>query len=117
MELKPIHPSEPPLHHELRDALNRNLANTSFFVWINVTPTGTEQQFADLERIVSDIGWWLDKLDPDAIHGTEDVPELDISDAAADIRVRALPKKPAARLQRAEQIVGNPEPVLVGWAS
>ena len=115
MELQPLHPSEPPLHHELRDALNRSVANTSFFVWINVTPTGLDGQFADLEKVVRDIEWWLDRLDPDAIRSTEGVPELEISDPAADVRVRALPKKPSARSERAGQIVGNPEPVLVGW--
>jgi hypothetical protein len=110
-----LHPDELTLHHELRDALNQRLANTSFFVWINVVPTGTQQQFADIQRIVSGVQWWLDTLDPDAIPATEDVPELDVSDPAAEVRVRALPKRPDARAQRSAQIVGNPEPVLVGW--
>ncbi len=115
MALAPLHPDEPVLHHELRDALNQSLANTSFFVWINVTPTGTQHEFSDLRRIVVGIEWWLETLDPDAIPATEDVPELELSDPAADVRVRALPKKREARVQRSAEIVGNPEPVLVGW--
>jgi hypothetical protein len=115
MDLRPIHPDEPALHHELRDALNGGLANTDFFVWIDVTPTGGQRQFDDLERVVRGIEWWLGTLDPDAIRGSEPVPEVEISDFAADVQVRALPKKREARERRAPQIVGNPEPVLVGW--
>lgn len=115
MALAPLNPDELTLHHQLRDALNEKLANKSFFVWINVTPTGSQQQFSDLQRIVSSIQWWLDTLDPDEIPGAEAVPQVDISDQAAEVRVRALPKKPDARTKRSGQIVGNPEPVLVGW--
>jgi hypothetical protein len=115
MALHPLHPDEPALHRELRDALNRRLANTNFFVWIKVIPTGMQQEFADLDRVVRGIEWWLDSLDPDAIPTVEPVPELELADPAADILVRALPKKRAARKRRSAQIVGNPEPVLVGW--
>lgn len=113
MGLQPVHPDEPALHHELRDALNKSLTNTSFFVWINVTPAGGYTQFDDLGKIVRGIEWWLSTLDPEAIR-SDSVPELEISDLAADVRVRALPKKREARARRAPQIVGNPEPVLVG---
>jgi hypothetical protein len=116
MELNPSHPAELSLHHELRDALNGTLDNPSFFVWIHVAPSGGEARFADTERMVAAIDWWLGTLDPDAIPVAEAVPQLDLSDPAAEVRVRALPKKPDARKQRSAVVVGNPEPVLVGWA-
>lgn len=115
MDLRPVHPDEPALHHELRDALNKSLTTTSFLVWISVEPAGGSRQFDDLQKIVGEIERWLGTLDPDAIGFTEAVPEREISDPAAEVRVRALPKKREARAQRAVQIVGNPEPVLVGW--
>ena len=55
-------------------------------------------------------------LDPDVVSSSREVPELAFVDQAAEIRVRAVPKKPEARGGRAAQIVGNPEPVLVGWS-
>jgi hypothetical protein len=109
----PLHPDEPQLHHELRDALNERLVNTSFFVWIDVTPTGDSTRFEELDRIVSNVEWWLGTLDPDATVAAEQVR---LFDRAAEVKVRAVPKKPGARSHRAEQIVGNPEPVLVGWS-
>jgi len=36
-------------------------------------------------------------------------------DPAAEIKLRAIPKRPEARDRRADQIVGNPEPILAGW--
>lgn len=116
MEFSPPHPAELSLHHELRDALNGKLDNGSFFVWINVAPTGADARFADVQRIVAGIEWWLGTLDPDTIPATEAVPQLELSDPAADVRVRALPKRPDARSRRSVAIVGNPEPVLVGWS-
>jgi hypothetical protein len=41
--------------------------------------------------------------------------ELLFEDPAADVRIRAIPKKPEARGTRATEIVGNPEPVLMGF--
>jgi hypothetical protein len=117
VDLAPLHPDEPALHRELRDALNREIATTSFFVWINVMPTGSAQTFNDLSRLVNGIQLWLDTLDPDAVSETQDVPELVVPDPAAEVRVRALPKKVSARGQRSEHIVGNPESVLVGWTA
>jgi hypothetical protein len=116
VELAPLHPQEPALHHELRDALNKQLANTSFFVWIDVSPTGEQPCFEDLSRMVADIQRWLDSLDPDSVFSISDVPQLRIADPAAEIRVRALPKSIAARGRQPAEIVGNPEPVLVAWA-
>ena len=116
MALAPLHPAEPALHHALRDALNRSLTNTDFFVWITVTPKGDASEFRDLPSLVEETEGWLQGLDPDAIDASE-LPEQYLSDAAADVRIRAVPKKPSARGQHAGQIVGNPEPVLAGWVS
>jgi hypothetical protein len=116
MALAPLHPAEPDLHHELRDALNANLSNTDFFVWINVTPIGEQRAFNDPGRIVRGVEAWLATLNPDQVTGASDLPELEFVDPAAEVRVRALPKKPAARSGRSAEIVGNPEPVLVGWS-
>jgi hypothetical protein len=116
MALAPLHPDEPDLHHELRDALNADLSNPNFFVWINVTPSGSQEAFRDLRGIVRGIELWLESLNPDDVSVAESVPELEFVDPAAEVRVRAVPKKAEARAGRAAQIVGNPEPVLVGWS-
>lgn len=116
MGLSPLHPDEPALHHELRDALNSGLVNQDFFVWISVTPSGSHESFSALDRIVRGVEQWLDALDPDDVATTEGAPELAFVDAAAEVRVRALPKKPSARVASAVAVVGNPEPVLVGWS-
>lgn len=116
MPLRPSHPDEPALHHELRDALNQRLTNGDFFVWISVRPTGERVEFEDLDAIVSKAETWLSSLDPDRVDAS-DLPERTYSDKAAEVELRAIPKKPSARGQRAGQIVGNPEPVLAGWVS
>jgi hypothetical protein len=116
MALAPLHPAEPALHHELRDVLNADLSNKDFFVWINVTPNGSGEEFNDLGKIVRGVEAWLDALNPDDVSTAEQVPELEFIDPAAEVRVRAIPKKPAARGARSGPIVGNPEPVLVGWS-
>lgn len=114
MEFKATHPDEPALHRELRDALNRGLDNTAFFVWIRVTPTGERRDFAALDRIVAETNAWLRELDPDAVRA-ESLPEKQFLDKAAEVRIQALPKKESARGKVPGAIVGNPEPVLVGW--
>jgi hypothetical protein len=116
MALAPLHPAEPALHHELRDALNADLSNKDFFVWINVTPLGSGERFSDLGRIVRGVEAWLAALDPDAVSGAEQVPELEFIDPVAEVRVRAIPKKPTARREQSGSVVGNPEPILVGWS-
>jgi hypothetical protein len=115
MRLHPLHPDEPGLHHALRDALNERISNTGFFVWINVSPSGLQREYADLDRLVAGVQLWLDTLDPDRMSASEGVPEMAMFDPAAEVRVRALPKKPSARTVCARAVVGNPEPVLVGW--
>jgi hypothetical protein len=112
--LEPRHPDEPPLHHELRDALNRHLTNHKFFVWIEVEPSGAAQSFQNLAAMVAATEHWLAGLDPDAVDA-QALPEQRFLDRAGEVRITAIPKKPSARGQRAEQIVGNPEPILVGW--
>jgi hypothetical protein len=117
--LEPLHPDEPELHRQLRDALNEGLTNTDFFVWITVRPTGYQKSFSYLPRIVEGTGRWLASLDPDAPHeerkSNTELLELLFEDPAADVRIRAIPKKPEARGRRATEIVGNPEPVLMGF--
>lgn len=116
MPLEPRHPDELDLHHELRDALNRELTNTNFFVWIDVRPTGKAKHFTELKQIVEIVEEWLGELDPDAPPpGEGRVQEREISEPAATIKLRAIPRKREVRGYRAEQIVGNPEPILVGW--
>jgi hypothetical protein len=112
--LEPLHPDEPALHHALRDALNRQLTDTDFFVWINVTPTGERTEFDDLSSIVRRTEQWLSSLSPESVE-PETLPEKEFSDRAAEIKIRAIPKKPAARGSHPPQIVGNPEPALAGW--
>jgi hypothetical protein len=114
MPLEPRHPQEPALHHELRDALNRELRNTRFFVWIDVRPTGDRSTFEDLPRVVAHTELWLDSLDPDAVDPGE-LPERWERDPAAEVHLRAIPKKQEAWGSRSTEIVGNPEPILVGW--
>lgn len=114
MALEPLHPDEAALHHELRDALNQQLTSTDLFVWIRVEPTGDAHGFEHLDRIVLETERWLSSLDPDVVDAA-DLPGRAFSDKAAEIEVRAIPKKPEARGQRAAQIVGNPEPALAGW--
>lgn len=116
MPLEPSHPDEPELHRQLRDALNDELRNTKFFVWITVRPTGWQKSFAYLPRIVAAVEEWLDTLDPDEVRPWDEGNGwISISDPAADVRIRAIPKKPGARGRRADQIVGNPAPVLTGY--
>jgi hypothetical protein len=115
MALVARHPDEVALHHELRDALNKSLLNSSFFVWIDVRPTGERKAFVDVEAIIADTERWLASLDPDAASDGANLRELHLVDPAADVKVSAIPKKRSARSRRADQIVGNPEPVLAGW--
>ena len=114
MSLQPRHPLEPQLHHELRDALNGELGNTNFFVWIDVRPHADQPSFAKLPEIVRKTETWLASLHPDDIN-PERLPGISVDDPAADVKLRAIPKKPSARSYRSDQIVGNPEPALAGW--
>lgn len=114
MPYKASHPDEMSLHHALRDALNRGLKNTNFFVWIRVKPTGKAKQFNDLPRIVGDTEAWLTSLNPDAVKEKE-LPKRRFEQQAALIEITALPRKAEVRGYRASEIVGNPTPVLVGW--
>ena len=114
MNMKPSHPDEPVLHRQLRDALNEHLTSTEFFVWITVHPTGEAKEFATLPGIAAETDKWLATLDPDDI-APGDLPEKQFEDPAADVTIRAVPKKREARAYRSVQIVGNPEPMLVGW--
>jgi hypothetical protein len=116
MPLEPLHPDEPALHHALRDALNQRLTSTDFFVWISITPTGAAQDFRDLNALVDHTERWLAERRVDTVEANE-LPELQLSDPAAEVRIRAVPKKPAARGRRAPEIVGNPEPALAGWGA
>jgi hypothetical protein len=116
MPFEASHPDEPDLHHELRDALNAGIQNTNFFVWISVYPTGWGKSFSYLPRIVEAVEEWLGALDPDQARPWDKVGgEIEIVDPAADVRLRAIPKKPEARGTRSGLVVGNPEPILTGW--
>lgn len=114
MPYKASHPDETALHHALRDALNRGLKNTNFFVWIRVKPTGRARPFDDLPRIVDETETWLNSLNPDAVKEKE-LPKRRFEQQAASIEITALPRKSEVRGYRASEIVGNPTPVLVGW--
>lgn len=114
MPMEPRHPDEPALHRDLRDALNRDLNNTDFFVWIDVVPSGAAQTFANLDAMVAATEGWLAHLNPDAIDPNA-LPEQLFRDPAGEVRITAVPKKPSARGRRADQIVGNPEPAVSGW--
>jgi hypothetical protein len=114
MPYRASHPDETVLHYALRDALNRGLRNTNFFVWIRVKPTGNAKQFDDLPRIVNDTEIWLNSLNPDAVREKE-LPKRRFDERAASVEITALPRKPEVRGYRATEIVGNPSPVLVGW--
>lgn len=111
----PRHPDEFDLHHELRDAFNKELQNANFFVWIDVRPTGKYKQLAHLDKIIEAVEEWLGDLDPDGHLETDRIAERWIVDPAAEIKLRAIPRKREVRGYRADQIVGNPEPILVGW--
>jgi hypothetical protein len=114
MSLDPRHPDEPALHHELRDELNEHLTNPNFFVWIEVKPTGHQTELGEVAQIVNDTERWLGSLDPDDVR-PDDLPEQVWSDPAAEVHITAIPKSPQSRGRRADQIVGNPEPILVGY--
>ncbi len=115
MPLEPRHPDEAALHHGLRDAFNGELKNANFFVWIDVRPVGESKRFAHLDQIVKATEEWLGDLDPDAPRIADRLPERWIVDPAAEVKLRAIRRKRKVRGHRAAQIVGNPEPVLVGW--
>lgn len=95
--------------------MNAALTSKGFFVWITVSPKNDHKHFADLDRIVRGTEAWLNSLDPDKI-GPGEFPAKTFDDKAADVRIRAIPKKLEARTYRSEQIVGNPSPMLVGWS-
>jgi hypothetical protein len=115
MPLEPRHPDEPALHHELRDAFNRELKNTNFFLWIDVRPAGGYAHFVHLDEIIKATEDWLDDLDPDDPRSADRIQERWIVDPAAEVKLGAIPRKREVRGRRAAQIVGNPEPVLSGW--
>jgi hypothetical protein len=115
MPLEFRHPDEQALHHQLRDALNRNLTSKDFFVWISVVPSGEASEIETLDAIVAATDQWLAHLSPDAVQ-PQAMPEQRFIDRAGEVQIHAVPKKPEARGQRAKEIVGNPEPILVGYA-
>jgi hypothetical protein len=114
MEYRPSHPDEPVLHHALRDALNRELKNKDFFVWVTVEPTGEAKEFENLDGIVAGTEAWLDRLNPDAVE-EKALPKYEIEQPAATVQITALPRKAEVRDHRAGQIVANPNPIMVGW--
>lgn len=114
MQYRAGHEDEIALHHELRDALNGGLTSKNFFVWITVEPTGDAKRFADLDNVIARTEAWLSTLNPDAVPEA-DLPKLQLHDKAAAMEITALPRKPEVRDHRAQEIVGNPGPVLVGW--
>jgi len=114
VEFRPGHPLEPQLHQELREALNRDLSTTDFFVWIGVEPTGERDHFDDLPSIVDKTEQWLAGLDPGAINQRGNLPRQVILDPAAEVEIQAIPKKESARGSRSGEVVGNPAPILVG---
>lgn len=114
MPLEPSHPDEAVLHHALRDALDRTLTSKDFFVLITVEPSGERQKFEDLEGLALEVERWLRGQDPEHVD-VDALPERLFTDKAAEVTVRAIPKKPSARGHRAANIVGNPEPALAGW--
>jgi hypothetical protein len=113
--LEPRHPLEPALHEQLRSAFNQGLRNKNFFVWIDVRPTGAAEEFADLAPIVQETERWLATQDPDETANPNRLPELHFTDPAAEVTVQAIPRKHEARARPAEEIVGNPAPILVGY--
>ena len=102
------------MHSALRDALNERLENKDFFVWLDVRPTGKAQEFEDLSEIVAETENWLEGLDPDDIEEKQ-LPKRHIEQEAASVEITALPRKPEVRDHRADEIVGNPRPMLFGW--
>ncbi|HVO55634.1 MAG TPA: hypothetical protein VMT37_14575 [Solirubrobacterales bacterium] len=114
MQYRAGHEDEVALHHELRDAFNRDLTNRNFFVWLNVDPTGEAKQFAHLDKMVERTEAWLANLNPDAVR-EGDLPTLQLHEEAASVEITALPRRREVRDHRAQEIVGNPGPVLVGW--
>jgi hypothetical protein len=81
-----------------------------------VAPSGKSKSFHDLPWIVSETEAWLSALDPDDIDPT-DLPARHFADEAGEVEITAIPKKPSARTLRAQEIVGNPFPILSGWTS
>src|SRR4051812_22163384 len=114
MPMQPRHEYERALHYELRDALNKHLTSTGFFVWLDVRPTATARTFQSLDLIVARTENWLNELDPDGV-SEKKLPTLLLRDPAADVEITAIPRKPEVRDHRAAEIVGNPGPALVGW--
>ncbi|MEA2459112.1 MAG: hypothetical protein QOC95_2084 [Thermoleophilaceae bacterium] len=113
--MQPAHPDESGLHRQLRDALNESLASTNFLVWITVEASGDGTHLSTTREIVLRTEQWLSSLDPETIPTPEAIPEMAFTDPAAEVRIRAIPKKPEARGYRSQPIVGNPEPAVAGW--
>lgn len=114
MRFSPSHRDESALHSALRDALNEELENKDFFVWLDVRPTGKAREFDDLGKIVAETEGWLGSLDPDAVEEKK-LPKRHFDQEAASVEITALPRKPEVRDHRADEIVGNPGPILIGW--
>jgi hypothetical protein len=114
VSLEPLHPDEVALHHQLRNALNRALTSTDFFVWIAVEPSGERAEYENLAGIVGEAEQWLSGLNPDEIDA-DDLPTLPLEDKAGRVEIRAIPKRTDARGRRPAEVVGNPEPALAGW--
>lgn len=114
MPFQARHPDETALHSEIRDALNSEIQSKNFFVWLNILPTGQGSEIDDLPGLVAETEEWLRSLDPDAVSEKE-LPKRVIKRRAAIVELTALPRKPEVRSYPADQIVGNPGPILVGW--
>ena len=103
--------SEKELHLQVRDALNEELQDYNFFLWLTVTPgTGTEQVVEELTVPVAEIDAWLEQLDPD--HLPTKFPSKVFEVDGVGIEITALAKRTEARSERSKQVVANPLPAL-----
>lgn len=102
-------------HLALRDALDAQLVNGDFFVWLTARVVGAPGVLSPGSRqeVVRLADEWLAGLDPDAPDAAR--AEMRWQHDGVSVRLQAVPKRPEARGVRRDRVVGNPEPAFAYW--
>jgi hypothetical protein len=106
-------PHELEWHERVRRALDFNIDNPDFFLWIGVEVEPGAS--LDEDALRQDVNDWLGKLDADRVFQTRDEPEHTWEKSGLVVRFTAIPKTPEAR-GTGVPIVGNPVPSAAYWS-
>jgi hypothetical protein len=106
-------PQELEWHERVRRALDFQLDNPDFFLWIVVEADPGAS--LDEHALRQDVERWLGKLEADQVFRQRDEPEHAWEAGGLLVRFTAIPKKPEAR-GTGVPIVGNPVSPAAYWS-